>query len=382
MSAKPHPLTHACTRLRRRHVAAALGLCLSLMTAGCAQFAYYRQSAAGQMDIISRRQSIDALIADDSRSAELRARLEQVREIRAFAVRELGLPDTGSYTRYADLHRGYAVLALYAAPEFSTRLKTWCYPVAGCAAYRGYFDRDMLKADAGALRAQGYDVYVAAVPAYSTLGWFDDPLLSTVIDWPAPQLAGLVFHELAHQQLYVKGDTAFNESFATAVEQAGVERWLQSRGDGAALARYRADRRHRDQVVTLLDTARERLQALYDRDLPEADMRAAKRRRLDEVRQQYRELRQGWDNDPGSDNWFRAPLDNARLGSLAAYHDHVDAFLAVLAGEGGDFRAFYAEAARIGAMPAQARETQLAALQGRLHAGPIDDAVGGVRSQE
>jgi predicted aminopeptidase len=335
-------------------------LCVLLATTGCAQLAYYHQSAAGQLDIIGRREAIDALIADDSRNARLRVRLEQVRAIREFAVGELGLPDTGSYTQYADLGRDYAVLALYAAPEFSTDLKTWCYPVAGCAGYRGYFDRDMLQADAGALRAEGYDVYVAAVPAYSTLGWFDDPLLNTVIDWPSAQLAGLVFHELAHQQLYVKGDTAFNESFATAVEQAGVERWLKRQGDALALAKYRSDRRHHEQVVQLLAGTRRRLQTLYDKGLPLEAMREAKQSEFAQIRQAYRVLRDGWGGDPGYDNWFAGELNNARLGSVAAYNDYVAAFLAMLDNRQGDFRALYAEASRIGAMAPEQRRLYLA----------------------
>jgi predicted aminopeptidase len=285
--------------------------------------------------------------------------LQQAREIREFAVRRLGLPDSGSYTQYADLERDYAVLALYAAPEFSTTLKTWCYPVAGCAAYRGYFDRDMLRADADALRADGYDVYIAAVPAYSTLGWFDDPLLNTVVDWPDTRLAALVFHELAHQRLYVKGDTAFNESFATAVEQAGVERWLRARGDDEALAGYRSDLGYRAQVVQLLAGTRDRLSALYARELPAEATREAKLRQLEQARQAYRALREQWGGDPGYDDWFDERLNNARLGAVAAYHDYVHVFLDMLAMNRGDFQAFYEAAARIGAMPEDERRLYL-----------------------
>jgi predicted aminopeptidase len=356
--ARSRVLWPAHTALGRYAVAAAC-VALALCTAGCGQLAWYRQSVAGQLDIASRRQAIDALIADDSSDARLRRQLEQVREIREYAVRRLGLPDTGSYTQYADLGRDYAVYALYAAPEFSTALKTWCYPVAGCASYRGYFDSDMLQADADTLRAKGYEVYIAAVPAYSTLGWFDDPLLNTVIDWPREQLAGLVFHELAHQQLYLKGDTVFNESFATAVEHAGVERWLSDNGETDALARYRDDYQRRDQVVQLLAGTRQRLQSLYDQALPAAVTRAAKQRYLDEARQAYRALRAGWDSDPGFDQWFNGRLNNAQLGSVAAYNSYVDGFLQILAGKQGDFQAFYAEAARIAALTPDERRPYL-----------------------
>jgi len=356
-------LRNAADPRRRRAKLALAGLAaMGLVASGCAQLGYYRQSAGGQMDIVQRRQAIDALIADERRDAPLRERLQHVREMRAFAIDELGLPETGSYTQYADLGRDYAVLALYAAPAYSTELKTWCYPVVGCAAYRGYFDRAMLERYTKDLKQQNYDVYIAAVPAYSTLGWFDDPLLNTVLDWPEPQVAGLIFHELAHQQLYVEGDTAFNESFATAVERAGVERWLQLHDGLAAVQRYRRRWEDRGQVVQLIAQARSDLQQLYARKVPPADMRLAKQQRLDRLRQQYRELRRNFSADPGFDVWFAGELNNARLGSVAAYNKYVDAFLALLAGQHNDFRAFYARAAQMGALPPQQRRQSLASL--------------------
>jgi predicted aminopeptidase len=349
-------------RARRAAVLLLIPVVLGLSAAGCAQLSYYRQSAAGQLDIAQRREAIDALIADAHQDTGLRERLELVREMRAFAVSELQLPDTGSYTQYADLGRDYAVLALYAAPEFSTELKTWCYPVAGCAAYRGYFDRAMLERYARKLKQQHYDIYIAAVPAYSTLGWFDDPLLNTVLDWPEPQMAGLIFHELAHQQLYVKGDTAFNESFATAVERAGVERWLQARHGAAAVERYRRRWREREVVVQLLADARSDLAQLYARKLPASQLRVAKQQRLEKLRRQYRELREGTLADGVYDALFAGTLNNARLGSVAAYHIYVDSFLAMLAEQQGDFPAFYAAAARMAALPPDERRQSLAAL--------------------
>ncbi len=345
-----------------RYAAVAGLVALAVFLSSCSELRYYRQSAGGQLDIVHRRQAIDTLIADEHGDKQLRTRLEMAREIRAFAVDALGLPDTDSYTKYADLGRDYAVLALYAAPEFSTELKTWCYPVVGCAAYRGYFDRAMLATYADELKRQHYDVYVAAVPAYSTLGWFDDPLLNTVLDWPEPQMAGLIFHELAHQQLYVRGDTAFNESFATAVERAGVERWLRTHGTQADVADYRSYWRHREHVVQLISRARHDLQELYRQDMPADTLRLAKQQRLRALRQQYRDLRQTLDGDPGYDSWFAGDLNNARLGSVAAYHTYVDVFLALLAKQHGDLQAFYAEAGRMADMPADQRQQYLAGL--------------------
>ncbi len=335
---------------------------LASCLAGCSQLAYYRQSALGQWDIVSRRQAIDDLLADDSRNPQLRARLARVREIRRFARQVLALPVDGNFTYYADLQRDYALFALYAAPEFSTELKTWCYPIAGCVAYRGYFDRRMLERDAARLRARGFDVYVAAVPAYSTLGWFNDPLLNTVIGWPEPQLAGLIFHELAHAKLYVPGDTAFNESFATAVEQAGVERWLRERGDATGLQVYRRALRRQAAFARLARQTRARLQSLYHSDLVPAAMREEKRRILARSRQDLQRL---WGNEQLPETDWQVLANNAGLGSVAVYHSYVAAFRAMLQGLRGDWPAFYTEAARIGALTAHQRELLLSRGTGR-----------------
>ena len=208
-----------------------LNLCAALLLlSGCSEIRYYQQSAGGQLDIIDRRVPIEELVEDETQDPQLRARLQRVTEFRSFAIEQLELPETGSYTVYADLERDYVVKSLFAAPEFSVQLHQWCYPIVGCALTVATLIAELLANEEELFRAQGFDTYIALIPAYSTLGWFDDPVLNTVIGWPDPQLAGLVFHELAHQKLYIKGDTVFNESFATAVEQAGVELWLADAG--------------------------------------------------------------------------------------------------------------------------------------------------------
>lgn len=337
---------------------------LALLMSGCAELSYYAQSARGQLDIIDRRQPIDALLEDDTNDVRLRERLARVKQIRAFAVNRLGLPDTGSYTRYADLERGYAVLALYAAPEFSVELRTWCYPVIGCAGYRGYFDEDMLSDYVEQLRQQNYDTYIATVPAYSTLGWFDDPVLNTVLDWQEPQLAGLIFHELSHQQLYIKGDTVFNESFATAVERAGVERWLRVYSDRRVLLRYRTQWQHRQQVTRLIADTRDALQLLYEQDLPQQILREEKQRQFDKARQAYAVLRKNWDEDPGYDAWFTGELNNAKLGAAQAYNAYVESFMAILAEQDENLPAFYEQAAAIGALEPDQRAACLESYLG------------------
>ncbi|MDQ7011385.1 MAG: aminopeptidase, partial [Mariprofundaceae bacterium] len=234
-----------------------------LLLCACADLGYYLHSARGQVEIMRQTRSIDEVLADSSSTARLREQLRKVRQIRRFAFDELALPVSGSYGDYADLGRSYVLKNLFAADEFSIRLQRWCYPLVGCAGYRGFFDENRLARFRDDLRQQGKDVYVAHVSAYSTLGWFDDPVLNTFVYWPDERLAGLIFHELAHQRLYIDGDTRFNESFATAVQQAGVERWLAQHADKPRLHRYRQYLRNRASVIDLIEHTRQRLAALY-----------------------------------------------------------------------------------------------------------------------
>jgi len=339
------------------------GLCgLLLLLSGCSEIRYYRQSAGGQLDIIHRRAPIGELVEDETQDPQLRARLQRVAQFRTFAIERMSLPETGSYTGYADLERDYVVKSLFAAPEFSVELHQWCYPVVGCASYRGYFDTELLANDDELFRAQGFDTYIALIPAYSTLGWFDDPILNTVIEWPDPQLAGLIFHELAHQKLYVEGDTVFNESFATAVEQAGVELWLEESDNTALISHYQTRRARQRKVVELIEQTRGELDELYRQDMNRNTMRRAKQQQLEMAQKRYRALRGKWENDPGYDDWFAGELNNAKLGSVSAYHACVDAFLALLGEEKYNFDAFYQRAATISALDPPARRERMACL--------------------
>lgn len=365
---------------RRRPRAAALAAA-ALLAAGCAggpaslDLPYYWQSALGQMSLLQRARPIDELLADASLDPRLRARLQHALEIREFAARELGLPDNGSYTRYADLGRPFAVWSVFAAPELSMQLRQWCFPVAGCVSYRGYFDRDEAERYAATLRAEGWDVYVAGVPAYSTLGWFDDPVLNTFVNLPVAELARLVFHELAHQLVYVKGDSTFNESFATAVEEAGVERWLARLDDPAVESAYREFARRRRAFVQLLARHRQALEAVYAAGGSAQRMREGKAAVFESLRSEYRELRRSWGGWAGYDRWFAGELGNAHLASVATYHALVPAFRALLAGKGGDLPAFYAEVRALASLDAAARQGRLQALAGAgaLSARPRGD---------
>jgi predicted aminopeptidase len=333
------------------------------VTGGCGGLAYYAQAIDGHAQIMHRTTPIGSLLARADLPDGLRDRLELALEVRAFASRELGLPDNDSYREYVDLGREAMVWSLVATPEFALAPVQWCYPVVGCATYRGYFDEGDAREAAARLAGDGLDVSVDPVAAYSTLGWFDDPLPSTVLGWSDPDLAGLIIHELAHQRLYVEGDTPFNEAFATAVARAGVGRWLRERGDRAAEARWEVRQLHRQAFVALVARTQARLREHYARPLPAEALRRLKRGELERLRRDYGALSAGWAESDGLDAWFERPLNNARLAAVGTYEEWVPAFLRLLCEQGGDLPAFYRAAEVLGGMDAPARGRRLDALR-------------------
>jgi len=238
-------------------------LLLPLLLNACADLGYYWHAAKGHLSIMHKRVAIDDLLQDPETNAGLKQRLILIKDIRHFAIERLALPKNGSYTDYAQLDRPYALQNLFAAPEFSTTLLSWCYPIAGCTSYRGFYEQQRLDAFVKALKIDNYDVHIARVPAYSTLGWFDDPILSSFIDWPDHRLAGLLFHELTHQRIYIDDDSRFNESLATAVQQVGIRLWLGSRGQQAQLEKYNRSLLYRRDVVLLIESVRNQLGEIY-----------------------------------------------------------------------------------------------------------------------
>jgi predicted aminopeptidase len=311
-------------------------LCAPL--SGC----YLMQAAMGQMDVSSRRQPIAELLSKPSTPETLRSRLTYVSEAREFASRELGLPDNDSYRSYADVQRPYVVWNVFATPEFSVEPKRWCFPIAGCVVYRGYFKESAAQAYALRMRMRGDDATVGGVAAYSTLGHFADPVLNTMLDWNDAQLAGTLFHELAHQLVYVAGDSEFNEAFATAVEEVGLERWLSSRGRLQELDLWRLQRERSTQFVQVLLAARDRLQTLYASKLPEAEMRARKHEEFGRLKFEYTKLKARWKGYAGYDAWFNRALGNAHLVSAATYHGCIPGFRRLLSAADGDLPTFYA----------------------------------------
>ncbi|WP_372524125.1 aminopeptidase [Sulfuricaulis sp.] len=338
----------------------ALFLLLAVLT-GCASPLYYAQAVSGQMEILTKRRPIEELLADPATPLDVRQQLELARHLREFASRELLLPDNRSYRTYADLERPYAVWDVFAAPELSLEPKHWCFIVAGCVPYRGYFARDKADQFAASLKQKGYDVYVGGVPAYSTLGWFDDPVLNTFIHRSEAELAGLLFHELAHQKIYVSGDSAFNESFATVVELEGVKRWFEHQGTVQQTEAYRQKIKRREEFNTLVLKHRARLKEIYASNLSDAEKRIAKMRVFGELRNDYATLKADWGGYTVFDSWFAQDLNNAHLAAIGLYSQYVAAFQALLAQHNGDLATFYREVERLAQLPPDERAVALQA---------------------
>jgi predicted aminopeptidase len=333
--------------------AAAVVALIAVLSGGC----YLLQSAQGQLSLMSKREPISAVIDKPGTPAALRAQLEAVTAIRDFASHDLYLPDNGSYRAYADVGRPYVVWNVVAAPEFSVDPKLWCYPIVGCVAYRGYFVEANARRFAAGLHAEGLDVVVGGVAAYSTLGHFDDPILNTMMEWDDIELAAIIFHELTHQLLYVPNDASFNEAFATTVEEEGVRRWLERHGRTHELANHLVEQQHYRTVIDLLIATRTQLRAVYASGAPVAAMRDEKRETLAAMRQSYAQLKAGWGGHAPFDAWFHEDIDNAHLASISTYFVCVPGFERELAALNGDLRAFYRRVRQLSKLDKQERDT-------------------------
>jgi predicted aminopeptidase len=326
---------------------AALALAAGLLLGGCG-ISYYAQAARGQYQVMRAREPIDKLIAAPDTSNTLREQLLRARRIRDFASQELDLPDNGSYRSYADIGRRYVVWNVVATPEFSVEPRRWCFPVAGCVSYRGYFREEDARAFAATLAGQGDDVLVGGVPAYSTLGRIDDPVLNTVSGYGELDLAALVFHELAHQVVYVPDDSSFNEAFATAVEEEGVARYAALHADAAQLAAWQEGRRMRVEATAAFIAARRDLADLYRQSLAPEAMREAKARRLTEAAEQISAIEKRYGRSTGYRSWITAGLNNAHLAAVATYYDQVPRFEALMREQcGGYLPCLYVEARKL-----------------------------------
>ncbi|MDP3760777.1 MAG: aminopeptidase [Ramlibacter sp.] len=332
---------------------------------GCANLGYYWQSATGHLQMMSAAKPVEDWLSAEESPDRLKARLALSQRIRNFAVAELKLPDNPSYRRYADLRRAAVVWNVVAAPAYSVTLKNWCFPVTGCVTYKGYFDEAKARADAAELAAQGYESNVYPVPAYSTLGWMNwaggDPLLNTFIYYPEGELARLLFHELAHQVVYAKHDTMFNESFATAVERLGGARWLAAQAGDAARTEYAEFNARRNEFRALALATRKRLEGIYE-STQGAERDRLKQAALRDFRAAYLKLRESWGGDParfrGFDQWVER-ANNASFGAQAAYDELVPGFEALFLRERQDWQRFYDAVKRLADLPKEERHRLL-----------------------
>ncbi|MDP9123410.1 MAG: aminopeptidase [Pseudomonadota bacterium] len=345
------------------------------VTSGCSSIDYLGQSASGHIHLLAAARPVKDAIADPATPEALRKRLALTQRMREFAVTELKEPDNGSYRSYADLKRSAAVWNVVAAPELSLKLQTWCFPVVGCVGYRGYYDLAAANEAAAPLKAAGLEVDVYEVPAYSTLGWMNwiggDPLLNTFVQWPEGELSRLIFHELAHQVAYAPGDTTFNESFATAVERIGSQRWLEANASAEVREKQALTESRRHDFHVLVRAWRAKLDALYRSDLPDADKRVRKAELYAGMRADYAEMkRDKWAGYTGYDHWF-AKANNATMGTQGAYDDEVGAFERLFAAEGSDFTRFYAEVRRMAALTRPERDAAMAKYREAPEPAPV-----------
>jgi predicted aminopeptidase len=341
---------------------------LAAISAGCAA-PYYWQAIGGQLELLRKREPLTEVIADPAADPKLKATLDRIGTMRRFAVEELGLPDNDSYTTYVELDRPYVVWNVVATEEFSVEPRRWCFPFAGCVAYRGYFDKAAADRFAAKLAADGLDTHSGGSTAYSTLGYFADPVLSTMVNGGEQYVASLLFHELAHQQLYVKSDSEFSEAFAMVVEEVGTERWLSRYGAPGDIERYRARRKRRTQFGELIVAQQARLRALYASGAPPEELRAGKQRAFELLQWEYEQLKSEWQGSTEYDAWFAQPLNNATLASVATYTRWLPALRARLEEVG--LHSFYEDVAAVAELDAEQRAERLRVWELRLRTSPV-----------
>lgn len=329
--------------------------------AGCSNALYYMNALTGHARLLNAQRPLNEVLADPALPAQTRSRLESLQKARNFASRELDLPDNGSYRSYADLGRRYVVWNVVATPRYSLKPKQWCFVFVGCVSYRGYYQRAQAEAYADQLRAQGFDVQVAGASAYSTLGWLDDPLLNTMLYRSEALRVGIIFHELAHQQLFIKGDTTFNESFASVVEQEGVRRWFLTQGKSAPYQAYMKAQKRGVRFRQMLLQTRQKLQRLYRQKTVKSEtyMRKKKAQIFVALKQAFAQLKKSQPAFSAYDHWMAQDLNNAHLALVATYHKDIPALLHLLRAKQGNLRDFYHAAAELAHEDSQKRRTLL-----------------------
>lgn len=345
--------------MERRHLLLPL---IIVLLSGCAELQYYGHAISGQLEVLSKSRPIPEVIEDPATSIEVRQKLKAVERMHDFAISDLFLPDSDSFRSYSDLGRDYVLWNVFATPELSLDTKQWCYPFLGCLNYRSYFDEAYAELIAQQLKEEGWDVHIAPSPAYSTRGFFADPIYNPMLRYDDVTLAGILFHELAHERVYFKNDSELNESFAMAVQNEGLRRWLKHEKRPKYYIDYIKEQKVEEQFISLLLACRKELAAVYKSSQSNDKKRVQKKRLLNNLRKDYFKLKEQWGGYAGYDHWFAKPLNNARLAPIGTYHGHVDVFSAWLKYYQGDLQKFYLHAEAMAALPAEQRRELLLAI--------------------
>jgi len=340
-----------------------ISLLLVLLVSGCAELQYYGHAFSGQLEVISKRKPIADVIKDPDTEPKVIQKLRFVERAHDFAISDLNLPDSDSFRSYSDLERDYVLWNVFATPELSLNTKQWCYPFLGCLGYRSYFEKAYAESVAIELEQAGWDVYVAASPAYSTRGFFSDPIYNPMLRYDDLTLAGILFHELAHEKIYFKNDSELNESFAVAVQNEGMQRWLTHEKKPQYYSEYVTSQQRDKQFVRLALKYRQQLEDVYQSVQTDDEKRLQKKQILNSLREAYFVLRKEWDGYAGYDHWFDKPLNNARLAPVGTYQGHVPVFESLLKKHKGNLPAFYHHAEQISELPVKERREKLLKVQ-------------------
>ena len=307
----------------------------------CAQLDYYSQSIAGQWEIISHSKPIEEILLDENVPDSVKEKLSSINKIRNFAIEDLKLPGKNSYLSYADINRKYVVWNIIATPKLSLKPVKWCYPVAGCLDYRGYFEKQDALNQAKLLREEGYDVFIGGVSAYSTLGWFDDPVLNTMLKKDSNNLIKIIFHELAHQKIYIRNDTEFNEAFAETVAIIGTRKWLSTYRSKSELEEFNRKQKVEDRFVSIVLKARNELEKIYNSGLPDQLKLQIKNRILANMREEYKSTWTYHDNESNYDEWFENEINNAKITAVVTYRNLIPGFVQLLEYSENNLDSFY-----------------------------------------
>jgi len=327
----------------------------------CSSVHYYAQAIGGHTKLLLQREAVEKAISNGDIDTETANKLRLTQSIRAFA-NSSGLTTGDAYTTYVKTGEPYVVWNVFAAPEFSLSLKQFCFPVVGCTSYKGYFRKSAAEQAAAKLSSEGLDVFVGGVAAYSTLGWFSDPILDSFLFRSDAQLAALIFHELAHRQLYAKGDSQFNESFATAIERHLLQKWLVEERRLPELAAFEAAIKRQQQMLQLVTEIKKELDLVYSQDIALETRRKAKQDLFNALRERYQVMQEDWQGNEDYRGWVMSELNNAKLGTLTTYNNWVVSFNALLTVENGDIPAFIASVKRLSRLDRDQRDRRLAAL--------------------